>query len=100
MVSVSVPAILESDPPDVADALRTAHRVYRNEPLDAIDWVRQAAQLAQDAGLDARAIELAVAASDLLADLKSSATLRVARREAVTLELDMSAHREPKSNKG
>ena len=54
MIRVSVPAILESDPPDVVDALRTAQRVYRNEPLDAIDWVRQAAQLAQDAGLDAR----------------------------------------------
>src|SRR5581483_12462265 len=100
MIRVSVPAILESDPPDVVVALRTAQRVYRNEPLDAIDWVRQAAQLAQDAGLDARAIELAVAASDLLADLKSSATMRMARQEAITLELDMSAHREPKQNKG
>lgn len=100
MVTVSVPAIIDSDPPDVADALRTAQRVYKYEPLDAIDWIRQAAQLAQDAGLDARAIDLALAASDLLADLKSSATHRVARREAVTMELDMSAHREPKSNKG
>jgi hypothetical protein len=90
---MSVPAIADSDPHTVADALRTAERVYRNDPRDAVDWIRQAAQLAQDAGLDARAIELAVAAGDLLALLKGSGTVEVARRDAVTLELDMSAHR-------
>jgi hypothetical protein len=93
---VSVPPVLPSDPPDVADALRTAAQVFRREPLDSVDWIRQAAQLAQDAGLDQRAIDLAVAASDIVSNVKGSGTVRVAR-EAITQDVDTSAHREPKT---
>ncbi len=90
MLGVSVPSVLPTDPPDVVEALITAARVFRREPQDAIDWIRQAAQYANDLGHHERALELALAASDLAAQVKGSGTQPVAS-EVVTQDIDTSA---------
>jgi hypothetical protein len=59
-----------------------------NDHADAIDWVRRAAQLAQDAGQDRRALQLALAATELAED---SGIISVAElADEVTIEQDVS----------
>lgn len=92
-LSVRVPASLPNDVPGVIDALRLADRVFDMDAADAVVWIRRAAALAQDAGHDERAIELALAASDLAAQLVGSTKLPTARQfdeRAVTQDVDVS----------
>src|ERR1700722_19842210 len=61
-----IPPVLETDAEDVAWALQTAAAMWRrNERLDAIVWLRRAAQAAGDAEDDDRAFTLAREAAEL-----------------------------------
>jgi hypothetical protein len=72
-----IPTVLDSDAEDVAWALQTAEALWkRAEHVDAIVWLRRAAQAAGDAGADERAVHLARGAAELsewLAEQKQSA---------------------------
>ena len=61
-----IPPVLESDAEDVAWALQTAEALWkRNERVDAIVWLRRAAQAAGEAEDDDRALVLARAAAEM-----------------------------------
>jgi hypothetical protein len=61
-----IPPVLDTDAEDVAWALQTADALWkRNEHVDAIVWLRRAAQAAGDAGADDRAVMLAREAAEL-----------------------------------
>src|ERR1700722_9066499 len=63
---VGIPPVLETDAEDVAWALQTAEALWRrNERVDAIVWLRRAAQSAGEAQDDARARALAREAAEL-----------------------------------
>jgi hypothetical protein len=66
MTVVATPQALDSDVEDVAWALQTAGSLWkRGERVDAIVWLRRAAQAAGDAQQDERALALARAAAEL-----------------------------------
>jgi hypothetical protein len=61
-----IPLTLETDAEDVAWALQTAEALWkRNERIDAIVWLRRAAQAAGEAEDDDRALALARGAAEL-----------------------------------
>jgi len=61
-----VPEVAENDPEDVSWALSTAGIMWaRGEHAEGLRWIRKAAEAASDADADARALELAKAASEL-----------------------------------
>src|SRR5580704_3342401 len=61
-----IPPALDTDAEDVAWALQTADALWRrNERVDAIVWLRRAAQAAGDAEDDDRALALASDAAEL-----------------------------------
>lgn len=61
-----IPAVLDTDAEDVAWALQTAEALWkRNERVDAIVWLRRAAQAAGEAEDDDRALALARDAAEL-----------------------------------
>jgi CRP-like cAMP-binding protein len=63
---IGIPLTLETDTEDVAWALQTADALWkRNERVDAIVWLRRAAQAAGDAEDDDRALALARGAAEL-----------------------------------
>src|SRR5580700_5836376 len=63
---VAIPPALAEDNEDVAWALQTADALWkRNERVDAIVWLRRAAQAAGDAQNDDRALALAREAAEL-----------------------------------
>jgi hypothetical protein len=63
---VAIPSALAEDSEDVAWALQTADALWkRNERVDAIVWLRRAAQAAGDAENDDRALALAREAAEL-----------------------------------
>src|ERR1700722_8288774 len=63
---VGIPPVHESDAEDVAWALQTAEALWRrNERVDAIVWLRRAAQAAGEAEDDDRALVLARGAAEL-----------------------------------
>jgi hypothetical protein len=63
---IGIPVTLETDAEDVAWALQTADALWkRSERVDAIVWLRRAAQAAGDAEDDDRAFALARAAAEL-----------------------------------
>ena len=63
---VGIPSVLETDAEDVAWALQTAEALWkRNERVDAIVWLRRAAQAAGEAEDDDRALTLARGAAEL-----------------------------------
>src|ERR1700722_13027467 len=63
---VGTPPVHESDAEDVAWALQTASSLWRrNERVDAIVWLRRAAQAAGEAEHDDRALVLARGAAEL-----------------------------------
>ncbi len=63
---VGIPPALDSDIEDVAWALQTASSLWRrNERVDAIVWLRRAAQAAGEAEHDDRALVLARGAAEL-----------------------------------
>ncbi|HZW74780.1 MAG TPA: hypothetical protein VFF43_14615, partial [Caldimonas sp.] len=63
---VGIPPALDTDAEDVVWALQTAEALWkRNERVDAIVWLRRAAQAAGDANDDDRALALARDAAEL-----------------------------------
>src|SRR5580658_6721787 len=63
---IGIPLTLETDAEDVAWALQTADALWkRSERVDAIVWLRRAAQAAGDAEDDDRALTLARDAAEL-----------------------------------
>jgi hypothetical protein len=65
-----IPPALDNDAEDVAWALQTAEALWRrNERVDAIVWLRRAAQAAGDAEDDDRALALARGAAELAESL-------------------------------
>lgn len=91
------PDALPSDPPGVAEALELAQTAWDLDRADSIVWVRRAAHLAERLGKDERAVELALAAANLVEHLMTSTTLPVARKfdeRATTQDVDVKAFRE------
>lgn len=65
-MSPSIPAANDTDAEDVAWGLQTADTLWkRGERVDAVVWLRRAAQAAMDADAPARAVELGRVAADL-----------------------------------
>ena len=65
-MTMHIPHALDSDAEDVAWALQTAEALWkRNERVDAIVWLRRAAQAAGEANDDDRALSLARGAAEL-----------------------------------
>ena len=63
---VAIPNTKDTDPEDVVWGLQTAEALWkRGERIDAIVWLRRAAQAAGEAADDDRALELARAAAEL-----------------------------------
>jgi hypothetical protein len=63
---VTIPPTKDTDAEDVVWGLQTAEALWkRGERIDAIVWLRRAAQAAGEAGNDDRALELARAAAEL-----------------------------------
>ena len=61
-----VPTAKKDDAEDVSWALSTAEAMWnRGDHVDAVKWIRRAAEAASEAELDDRALELASAAADL-----------------------------------
>src|SRR5262252_6494268 len=69
-----IPPARDTDAEDVAWALQTADALWkRNERIDAIVWLRRAAQAAGEADDDERAVALARNAGELSGRVASSA---------------------------
>src|SRR3954467_2097797 len=61
-----IPPVKDSDAEDVVWGLQTAEALWkRGEKIDALVWLRRAAQAAGDAAHDDRALELARSAAEL-----------------------------------
>ena len=67
-----LPEVEPLDPEPVAVAIETARALYRTgEQLDALRWLRRAAERAEESGDDVRALNLARSAADLSTALQS-----------------------------
>ena len=75
-MSDSFPDLPEVEPRDaeaVAVAIETARALFRTgDRLDALRWLRRAAERAEEAGDDTRAVKLARSAADLSTELQST----------------------------
>ena len=70
--SPDLPEVEPTDPEHVAVAIETARALFRTgERLDALRWLRRAAERAEEAGDDLRAVNLARRAADLSTELQS-----------------------------
>jgi len=70
--SPELPEVEPHDPEPVAVAIETARALYRTgEHLDALRWLRRAAERAEESGDDLRAVHLARSAADLSTALQS-----------------------------
>jgi hypothetical protein len=77
--ALALPEPLPEDPEVVATALETAGIFgVQGDVREAVRWLRRAAELAGDAGIDDRALELARAAADLTTNAESPSTAPVA----------------------
>jgi hypothetical protein len=71
--SPDLPEVEPTDPEHVAVAIETARALFRTgERLDALRWLRRAAERAEEAGDDLRAVNLARRAADLSTELQST----------------------------
>lgn len=71
--SPDLPEVEPRDPETVAVAIETARALFRTgDRLDALRWLRRAAERAEEAGDDSRAVKLARSAADLSTALQSS----------------------------
>ncbi len=67
-----LPEVEPRDPEPVAVAIETARALFRSgERLDALRWLRRAAERAEEAGDDVRSVSLARSAADLSTELQS-----------------------------
>ncbi len=103
---LEIPPSKDTDAEDVVWGLQTADTLWRRgERIDALVWLRRAAQAAGDANDDDRALELARHAAELTewmanaddADAPASMRVEEAVEEAVeeVIEVDVSAEPEP-----
>jgi hypothetical protein len=70
--SIELPEVEPRDPEPVAVAIETARALFRTgERLDALRWLRRAAERAEEAGDDVRSVSLARSAADLSTELQS-----------------------------
>jgi hypothetical protein len=70
--SLDLPEVEPRDPEPVAVAIETARALFRTgERLDALRWLRRAAERAEEAGDDVRSVSLARSAADLSTELQS-----------------------------
>ena len=70
--SPDLPEVEPRDPEPVAVAIETARALFRSgERLDALRWLRRAAERAEEAGDDVRSVSLARSAADLSTELQS-----------------------------
>jgi len=70
--SLDLPEVEPRDPEPVAVAIETARALFRTgERLDALRWLRRAAERAEEAGDDLRSVSLARSAADLSTELQS-----------------------------
>jgi len=68
-----VPEVRDDDPEEVADKLSIATAMWsRGDRVDALTWLRRAAESASDAEADMRALELAKAASELASAIEAA----------------------------
>jgi hypothetical protein len=68
-----LPEVEPRDPETVAVAIETARALFRTgDRLDALRWLRRAAERAEEAGDDMRAVKLARSAADLSTELQST----------------------------
>jgi len=75
--SPDLPEVEPRDPEAVAVAIETARALFRTgDRLDALRWLRRAAERAEEAGDDSRAVKLARSAADLSTALQSTAPPR------------------------
>ena len=71
-LSSKFPNAEPSDPEGVVLALETARALWlRRDRQEAVRWIRRAAENAEEAGEDARAVALARAAADLMTETES-----------------------------
>src|SRR6478735_236057 len=67
-----LPEVEPADPEPVAVAIETARALFRTgEQMDALRWLRRAAERAEESGDDLRALNLARSAADLSTALQS-----------------------------
>ncbi len=79
-----LPEVEPRDPEPVAVAIETARALFRSgERLDALRWLRRAAERAEEAGDDVRSVSLARSAADLSTELQSMAPPPVSTPPAV-----------------
>src|SRR4051812_22071253 len=70
--SADLPEVEPRDPEPVAVAIETARALFRSgERLEALRWLRRAAERAEEAGDDVRSVSLARSAADLSTELQS-----------------------------
>jgi hypothetical protein len=92
---VAIPPVLDEDTEDVAWALQTADALWkRNERVDAIVWLRRAAQAAGDAENDDRALALAREAAELAEWLGHHSAAGRASRPPPSLRRDQAVQAE------
>jgi hypothetical protein len=92
---VAIPPVLDEDTEDVAWALQTADALWkRNERVDAIVWLRRAAQAAGDAENDDRALALAREAAELAEWLGHNSAAGRASRPPPSLRRDQAVQAE------
>jgi hypothetical protein len=81
-----LPEVEPRDPEAVAVAIETARALFRTgDRLDALRWLRRAAERAEEAGDDLRAVNLARSAADLSTELQSTPPPPSRRDEAAAL---------------
>jgi hypothetical protein len=81
-----LPEVEPRDPESVAVAIETARALFRTgDRLDALRWIRRAAERAEEAGDDVRAVNLARSAADLNTELQSQPPPPSRRDEAAAL---------------
>ena len=84
--SPDLPEVEPRDPEAVAVAIETARALLRSgDRLDALRWLRRAAERAEEAGDDARAVKLARSAADLSTALQTTPPPPSRRDEAAAL---------------
>src|SRR5258706_13528526 len=83
---LDLPEVEPRDPETVAVAIQTARALFRTgDRLDALRWLRRAAERAEEAGDDTRAVKLARSAADLSTELQSTPPPASQRDEAAAL---------------
>jgi hypothetical protein len=85
-ISTNLPRTEASDVAEVSLALETARALWsKGLPLESVRWIQRAAENAESAGNDLRAVSLARAAADLRAEVSVASEPAGAKNEAAAL---------------